>query len=91
MRYEWDEDKRRTNIQKHGIDFAGIEKMFAGQTVTILDERFDYGENRYITVGLLAGQAVVVAHTETDEVIRVISVRKATKNEEISYFEEIAD
>jgi hypothetical protein len=91
MRYEWDEVKRQSNIQKHGIDFLGIEKVFAGETVTILDHRFDYGEPRFLTVGLLQGHVVVIAHTETDEVIRIISVRKATKNEQISYFKEIAN
>ena len=91
MQYEWDEAKRQSNIQKHGIDFLGIEKVFAGQTITILDDRIDYGEPRFVTVGLLQGHVVVIAHTETDEVIRIISVRKATKNEEISYFKEIAN
>lgn len=91
MRYEWDEAKRQSNIQKHGIDFVGIEKVFAGQTITILDDRNDYGEPRFVSVGLLRGRVVVIAHTETDEAIRIISVRKATKNEEISYFKEIAD
>jgi len=62
MRYEWDEAKRRSNIQKHGIDFIGIESLFAGTTVTILDDRFDYGEPRFITFGLLRGRVVVVAH-----------------------------
>jgi uncharacterized DUF497 family protein len=57
------------------------------QTITILDDRIDYGEPRFVTVGLLQGQVVVIAHTETDELIRIISVRKATKHEEISYFE----
>ena len=87
MQYEWDEAKRQSNIQKHGIDFLGIERVFAGQTITILDDRIDYGEPRFVTVGLLQGHVVVIAHTETDEVIRIISVRKATKHEEISYFE----
>lgn len=91
MQYEWDEAKRQTNIQKHGIDFIGIDQVFAGQTVTVLDTRFDYAETRFITVGLLKGEAVVIAHTETDEAIRIISVRKATKNEEINYFKEISD
>jgi uncharacterized DUF497 family protein len=90
MRYEWDEAKRLANIQKHGIDFTGIEKAFTGQTVTMLDDRFDYGESRFITLGLLSGRVVVIAHTETDEVIRIISVRKATKNEEAGYVKEIA-
>jgi len=91
MRYEWDEAKRRSNIQKHGIDFIGIETLFAGTTVTTLDDRFDYGESRFITSGLFRGRVVVVAHTEISEVIRIISVRKATKNEEASYFKEVAD
>jgi hypothetical protein len=91
MRYEWDEAKRQSNIQKHGIDFRGIERVFAGETVTILDDRFDYGESRFVTVGVLSGRVVVIAHTETQEVIRIISVRKATKNEEASYFKEIGD
>jgi len=51
----------------------------------------DYGEERFITLGLLKGRVVVIAHTESDEVIRTISVRKATKNEEIGYFKAIAD
>jgi uncharacterized DUF497 family protein len=91
VRYEWDEAKRLANIQKHGIDFTGIEKVFAGKTVTILDDRFDYGESRFISLGLLSGRVIVIAHTETDEVIRIISARKATKNEEAGYLQEIPD
>ena len=91
MRYEWDEPKRQANIRKHGIDFVGIEEVFAGATVTLPDDRFDYGESRFITLGLLSSHLVVIAHTETENVIRIISARKATKHEEISYFKEIAD
>ena len=91
MRFEWDEAKRQSNIQKHGIDFVGIEKVFAGTTLTIWDDRFDYDETRFITLGLLSGRVVVITHTETHEVIRIISVRKATKHEEAGYFKEIAD
>jgi uncharacterized DUF497 family protein len=91
MHYEWDEAKRQSNIQKHGIDFRGIERVFAGETVTTLDDRFDYGESRYVTVGVLSGRVVVIAHTETQEVIRIISVRKATKHEATSYFKEISN
>jgi hypothetical protein len=70
---------------------VGIEKVFAVATLTILDDCFDYGESRFITLGILTGRVVVIAHTETPEVIRIISVRKATKNEEAGYFKEIAD
>jgi hypothetical protein len=91
MKFEWDEAKRRTNISKHGVDFADLEPLFDGETVTVLDDRFDYGEDRFVTLGLLNGVVLVVVHTETDTVIRLISVRKATKNEEKSYFKEIAN
>ena len=91
MRFEWDEAKRRINIIKHGIDFADLDVLFEGKTVTVLDDRFDYGEDRFVTLGLLNGNVLVVVHTETDTVIRLISVRKATKNEEKSYFKEISN
>ncbi|OLE53391.1 MAG: hypothetical protein AUG51_13240 [Acidobacteria bacterium 13_1_20CM_3_53_8] len=91
MEFEWDEAKRRLNLHNHGIDFVGIEQVFQRETVTILDDRFDYGEERFVTFGLLNGRVVAIAHTETDEVIRIISVRKATKYEESSYFKEISD
>ena len=91
VRFEWDESKREANILKHGIDFVGVEEVFEGETITILDVRVDYREQRFLTFGLLNGRVVIIAHTETDEVIRIISVRKATRNEEISYFKEIAD
>lgn len=91
MEFEWDEAKRRSNLRKHGIDFVGVEEVFEGVTVTLPDDRFDYGESRFVTFGLLGGRVVVISHTETDEVIRIISVRKATKDEESSYFKEIAN
>jgi uncharacterized DUF497 family protein len=52
MEFEWDEEKRLSNIEKHGFDFVGIEKVFDGETATILDDRFDYGEKRFVTFGL---------------------------------------
>ena len=91
MRYDWDEGKRRSNLRKHGIDFADAVDVFDGLTVTLEDTRFDYGETRFLTLGLLRTHLVVIVHTETEEVIRIISVRKATKNEEIHYYQEIAD
>lgn len=91
MNFEWDEDKRQSNIVKHGFDFVGVEAVFDGLTVTVPDNRFDYGEERFVTFGLLDGRVVAVAHTETDAVIRIISVRKAIGNEEVNYFGQIAD
>ncbi len=60
MRYEWDEAKRQSNIQKHEIDLMGIERVFADETVTILDDRIDYGEYRFVTLGPLSDGAKAV-------------------------------
>ena len=89
MKFEWDETKRRANLQKHGIDFADVPRMFDGDVFTIQDERFEYGETRFITFGLLKFRVIVVAHTDRHNIIRLISARKATKDEEKSYFKEI--
>ena len=62
MTYEWDEAKNRINFAKHGLDFEDAELVFIGPCVTFVDDRFDYGEERLITLGLLAGRAVVIAH-----------------------------
>jgi uncharacterized DUF497 family protein len=91
MELDWDEAKRKANLQKHGIDFVGIDKVFEGRTITFVDDRFDYGEDRYLTIGLLEGSVLAIAHTESDEKIRIISVRRASRNEEENYFKEIAD
>jgi len=91
MKFEWDEAKQQSNLRKHRLDFADAETVFAGATFTFEDDRFEYGEDRYITLGLLRGIVVVIAHTEREEVIRVISMRKATKNEQRVYFEGFAD
>jgi len=91
MRFEWDETKRRSNIQRHGIDFEDAAAVFAGETITFLDDRYDYGEMRFLTFGLVWGEVVAIVHTETDEVIRVISVRRASKDEEETYFTEVRD
>ena len=89
MRFEWDEVKRQANLKKHGFDFLDAERVFAGETLTSLDNRFDYGEIRFLTIGILDGRAVGITHTQTDEVMRIISIRKARKNEEETYFQEI--
>ena len=89
MKFEWDEKKRRVNLAKHGIDFADLAPLFSGLTITVLDSRYDYDEFRFITLGILNGIAMTVAHAETDEVIRIISARKATRYEEESYFKKI--
>ncbi len=89
MKFEWDEGKRLANIEKHEIDFADVPPVFDGDVFTIQDKRFDYGEIRYLTFGLLKFRVIVVAHTDENDVIRIISARKATENEEKLYFKEV--
>ena len=91
MKFEWDEAKHQSNLRKHRLDFADVATVFAGATFTFEDNRFDYREDRYITLGLLREAVVVIAHTEREEVIRVISMRKKKKNEQRVYFEGFAD
>ena len=91
MRFEWDENKRLLNIRKHEIDFVDAEKVFENETYTFIDERFTYDETRFVTLGLLEGEVVAIVHTETDKIIRLISIRRATRNEEIIYYNQVAN
>ncbi len=82
MQFEWDEAKNQINIDKHGIDFVDVVDIFNHPMLTLLDEREDYGEDRWIGVGWIKSLIGVVVYTERfDDVIRIISARKATKNE----------
>lgn len=89
MNYEWDETKNRRNRVKHGLAFEDAEQVFAGPCVTFEDDRFDYGELRLITLGLLAGRVVVIAHAPRGEVTRIISMRKANRREKKIYQERL--
>ena len=89
--FTWDEAKRRANLRKHGIDFVDAPKIFGGLTFTAEDDREPYGEQRSLTLGLLEDQVVSVAHTERGDQFRIISIRKATKNETRYYFSQITN
>ncbi|MCT7983973.1 BrnT family toxin [Laspinema sp. A4] len=69
MEFEWDETKRLTNLRKHGIDFIDVSIIFDGNILTVEDERFNYGEQRLVTFGLLQGRVIAVVHTEQEECI----------------------
>ncbi|MBI3716741.1 MAG: BrnT family toxin [Betaproteobacteria bacterium] len=89
MRFTWDEAKRKSNLAKHGLDFADASRVFAGPIALFEDPRHDYGEQRMIAVGLLDSLVVLVVHVESDETIRIISLRKADKHETNLYFQNI--
>ncbi|MEG4172530.1 MULTISPECIES: BrnT family toxin [unclassified Microcoleus] len=77
MEFEWDEAKRLTNLSKHGIDFIDVPLVFDGEIVKVEDERFSYGEERFVTFGLLQGRVVAIVHTEREEYTRIISALKS--------------
>ena len=89
MRLTWDEPKRRTNLKDHGLDFLDALRVFEGPTFTFEDDRFDYGEQRFVSLGFLGGVAVSIVHTETPERIHIISFRRATRNEEAILFKSL--
>jgi len=86
MQFEWDERKRKTNIRKHGFDFRDAVKIFNFPMLVASDDRFDYGEDRWVGVGMLEGRTVVVIFTERGvDTIRIISMMKALTYERIRY------
>jgi len=85
MKYEWDEGKSESNLQKHGFSFEDAELVFDGKCVTFEDDRSNYGEQRLITLGTLAGRVVVIVHTPRNEATRIISMRKANEREQEIY------
>jgi uncharacterized DUF497 family protein len=86
MRYSFDQKKRAINLGKHGLDLADAKLVIeSGQTVTFEDRRFDYDEQRYVTIGPLNDELVVIVTTENDDKVRVISMRKASKDEKAIY------
>ncbi len=83
MGYEWDEEKRRINQGKHGIDFSAIGDFNWGTVVTKPD--FRHAEPRTLAYGLIGARLYVVVFTERNSDIRIISMRKANPREEKEY------
>jgi uncharacterized protein len=79
--FEWDEEKRQETLLQRGIDFLYAAQIFEGNVVTIVDDRQDYGETRYLALGILGGDIFAVVYTLRGENIRLISARKARKKE----------
>jgi uncharacterized protein len=82
MQFEWDETKNLENIRKHEIDFVDVPQMFDSSMLIELDDRFDYGEDRWVGIGFLGNGVAVVVWTERQgDVIRIISARRANRHE----------
>jgi uncharacterized DUF497 family protein len=85
MRFEWDERKRLANLVKHGLDFRRATDVFAGSCVSYPSPR--QNEDRWVTVGTGHGRLVAIVWTRRSDAVRVISMRRARREEERQYRE----
>ena len=85
MKVEFDAEKRAGTLEQRGLDMARAGEVFDGATLTIEDDRMDYGETRYITIGFLDERMVVLVWTPRGDVHRIISMRKANDREKAIY------
>ena len=81
MGFQWDDAKDAANEAKHGIQFIQAVQIFRSPILKVRDDRHDYGEQRFVALGIFDGTVLSVAFTERDGDIRLISARKASKNE----------
>jgi uncharacterized DUF497 family protein len=86
--FEWDKGKAEVNLHAHGVSFDLAATVFKDPfAVERLDDREDYGEERFVLIGMAEGNVVLfVAYTERDERIRIISARRATQDEQDDYY-----
>lgn len=96
IRFEWDENKNRANLRKHGVSFEVAARAFADPFALMVQDRIERGELRWQTLGMVDGYVLLlVAHTLRDEdedgrpveIIRLISARRATRTERLRYEE----
>ncbi len=89
LKFEWNKSKAKDNYSKHGVGFELAKNVFKDPlAVEFLDDRQDYGEDRFVTIGTADGHILYVAYTERNDVIRIISARRATKLEQETYLQE---
>ena len=89
MSFGWDKAKAAGNYAKHGVSFETATEVFTDPfAIERLDDREDYGEDRFILIGIAEGAVLTVIYTERNGQIRIISARQATKREQDDYFVE---
>ena len=88
MEFEWDENKRLANLEKHGIDFTVALLVFEDENrINYVDDRKSYGETRIRTVGKIKNELIVsVINTDRNNKIRIISARRANQKEREDYY-----
>ena len=89
MNYEWDESKRQSNLAVHELDFSQIAELDWETAIELEDTRRDYGETRFMVLGLLGDRLTVVIYTVRRAAMRIISWRKANDRERRFYDSQI--
>jgi len=92
LEFEWHDAKADANWQAHGVSFELAKTVFKDPfAIELLDDREDYGEERFVIIGMAEGDVLLfVAYAEREERIRIISARRATKHEQDDYFRQDA-
>lgn len=85
MHYEWHETKRAANFAKHGTDFIDAERFEWATAIEAIDNRFDYGEERWVALGFIDNRLHVLIYTRRGKSIRLISLRLANSREREYY------
>jgi hypothetical protein len=85
MDFEWDERKSQANIAKHGVDFDEATGIFEGFVLVKIDDRREYGETRIAATGVAEGRELFVVYTIRGAVRRIISARRARRDERRAY------
>ena len=89
LKFDWNNSKARDNYAKHGVSFELARDVFKDPfAIEFLDDRQDYGEERYVILGLVHGQVLYVGYAERNDIFRIISARRATKHEQEIYFQQ---
>ncbi|MSO97895.1 MAG: BrnT family toxin [Rhodospirillaceae bacterium] len=86
MKFIWDDIKNAANVRKHGVPLSQAEELFDAPTVEIEDDRRDYGERRIICYGVIGTRVYCCVYTDRTDTRRIISLRKANKDESDGYF-----
>jgi uncharacterized DUF497 family protein len=91
VKIEYDPDKREKVLTERGLDLAEAAELLVGECFTEVDDRFDYGEQRWISYGLLRGDVVACVWVDQeDDRVRIVTMRKANRNEQERYFRHVA-
>jgi uncharacterized DUF497 family protein len=86
LSFEWDDEKAAANLIKHHVPFALDSRVYDPARIDRYDGREDYGEDRFLTIGLVGTVIVVVTYTMRGETVRLISARKAERHEQPDYW-----